>query len=168
MNNRGTYIEFEGRPAVKFERNYPCSAERVWTAITDPSELAHWFPATVESELRPGGTISFSFPDEPDAAPTTGRVLHVDPPRRLAYTWEGDELHFEITPTSEGCTLTFVNVLDERDTAARNAAGWTLCLDVLDELPAGRTRVGAEAPWQPVYEAYVAGGMPHGAAVPGQ
>ena len=39
MHNRGTYIEFEGRPAVQFERNYPCSAERVWTAITDPNDI---------------------------------------------------------------------------------------------------------------------------------
>src|SRR5262249_41825335 len=31
----GTYIEYDGRPAVRFVRTYPHPIERVWHAITD-------------------------------------------------------------------------------------------------------------------------------------
>lgn len=40
----GTYIEHNGRPAVRFERTYAHSVDRVWAAVSDPEELAHWFP----------------------------------------------------------------------------------------------------------------------------
>jgi len=32
----GSFIEFEGRPAVRFERTYDHPVERVWAAVTDP------------------------------------------------------------------------------------------------------------------------------------
>jgi uncharacterized protein YndB with AHSA1/START domain len=46
----GTYFEHDGRPAVRFVRTYPHDVERVWRAITDPDELARWFPARATME----------------------------------------------------------------------------------------------------------------------
>ncbi len=48
----GTYVELDGRPAVRFVRTYPHPAERVWLAVSTPEGLAHWFPAQVALELR--------------------------------------------------------------------------------------------------------------------
>jgi uncharacterized protein YndB with AHSA1/START domain len=165
----GSFIEFDGRPAVRFERTYSHTAERVWAAITDPGELAHWFPSSVELEPRAGGSISFS--GDPHSSRQTGVVLAFDPPRRLSYTWGGDELHFELEPFADGqCRLILINVLADRSAAARNAAGWDVCLDELAKLvagqPAGGPHAESAAPWQQRYDAYVATGMPSGADIP--
>lgn len=166
----GTYLEYDGRPAVRFERTYPHPIERVWSAITDPDDLSAWFPSSVRMESHVGGEIAFS--DDPNLEPSTGQILAYEPPHRLAYTWEGDELHFWLDATEHGCALVMVNVLDARDTAARNAAGWTLCLTALDARLADTTlaesHVGSEAPWRPIYDQHVAAGLPHGAAIPGE
>jgi uncharacterized protein YndB with AHSA1/START domain len=165
----GTYVEHDGRPAVRFVRAYPHPAERVWVALTDADELRHWFPGSARIEQRAGATVTFD--GDPYAAPSTGTVLHCDPPRRLAYTWGDDELHFTVAPDGpDRCTLTLVNVLAERDSAARNAAGWQVCLGELDKLLAHGVAAGPHSDtaqaWQPLYDAYVAQGMPAGAPIP--
>jgi uncharacterized protein YndB with AHSA1/START domain len=171
MMDRGTFVDFDGRPAVRFERTYRHPPARIWSAITEPGELAHWFPATVSLEPRVGGTIEFT--DDPNTDPKSGTVLAFDPPRWLAYTWGGDELHFRLEPTETGgCTLTLVDVLETRDAAARNAAGWTVCLAELDKHVSGAVADGPHSstaePWDPVYTDYVAAGMPAGAPIPGR
>ena len=78
MTDHGTYLEHEGRPAVRFIRRYPHPAERVWAAVSEPAGLRHWFPSTVELEPRAGGRIAFH--DDPNlpapsgpSSPTTRR-----------------------------------------------------------------------------------------------
>lgn len=119
-------------------------------------------------EPRVGGQVSFSA--DPHTGPATGTVLEFDPPHRLAFTWAEDELLLELAPTDAGCRLTFVNVLAERDTAARNASGWDVCLGELDKLLSGVASRGPHsddaAPFQPIYDRYVAAGVPSGAEIP--
>lgn len=165
----GSYVEHEGRPAVRFVRRYPHPVERVWAAVTEPSELAHWFPSAVTVQPRAGGTIAFSF--DPHTDPSQGTVLAYEPPRRFAFTWGGDELHLSLQPDDGGgCVFTLVNVLEARDTAARNGAGWTVCLAELDAHLAGGAAEGphsaAALDWRPVYQAHVDAGVPHGAPIP--
>ena len=165
----GTYLEYDGRPAIRFERTYPHPIERVWSAITDPVELAAWFPSSVQMDSHVDGTIRFS--DDPHLENSTGRILAYDPPRRLGYTWGGDELHFWITSTDSGCTLTLINVLEARDTASRNATGWTVCLEELDKHITGRPRTDPQndsaIAFEPIYQEYIDSGMPYGAVIPG-
>ncbi len=166
----GRYLEVDGRPAVRFVRRLPQPPERVWTAVTDPSEMASWFPSAVTIDPRPGGTITFA--DDPNMPPSQGTVLEFDPPRRCAFSWGDDEIHLDVEPAPDGgSTLTLTNVLEAQDTAARNAAGWTVCLDelaaALDGRGAGGPHADGATDWRPVYEAYIAAGLPHGAPVPG-
>ncbi|EST37515.1 hypothetical protein N566_12625 [Streptomycetaceae bacterium MP113-05] len=166
---RGVFTEHDGRPAVRFQRRYPHAVERVWAAVSEPAGLAHWFPSTVRIEPRAGGAIEFA--DDPNTEPATGEVLRYEPPHALSFTWGGAELHFELAPDGkDGCTLTLTNVLEARDTAARNAAGWTVCLAELDKSLAGAATWGPHGehaePWEPLYDAYVTDGMPHGAPIP--
>ena len=117
----GTYIEHNGRPAVRFERTYAHSVDRVWAAVSDPEELAHWFPSSVEISPRAGGVVTFSGDPYTDDAP--GVVLAFDPPRRLSFTWTQDELHLELASVADGhCRLTLINVVEDRSAAARYAA----------------------------------------------
>ena len=154
----GTYETIDGTPAVRFERVYPHAVERVWRMITVPKEMAAWFPSTVEVDLREGGEMSFSFPEH-EVEPMTGRVLELDPPRVFAFLWGEDVLRLELAPSGGGCRLTLTQELRSTDEAARNAAGWHVCLDRLG---------GEETDWEPLYEEYRRRGLPAGAEIPAQ
>jgi uncharacterized protein YndB with AHSA1/START domain len=157
----GTYLEYDGRPAVRFERTYPHPIDRVWAAVSTPVGLAGWFPSKVDIEPRAGGTIAFS--GDPNVDDATGVVLAFDPLKRLAFTWGNDELHFELEPVGRStCRLVLINVLGDRSSAARNAAGWSVCLAELDKTMA------ESLTWQDYYDAYVASGLPSGAPIPGR
>jgi len=167
----GTYVEIDGRPAVRFERSYPHTVERVWRAVTEPSELAFWFPSPeIEYDGRVGGSITFG--GDPNLEEQTGTVLAWDPPHRFAFRWGPDELHLSLSPNPDGgTTFVLVNVLAEADTAARNASGWEVCLHELDRLLAGDPGDGPHSastlPFEPLYQKYVAAGLPSGAPIPG-
>ncbi|MDN3026781.1 SRPBCC family protein [Streptomyces sp. S.PB5] len=167
----GTYLTLDdGRPAVRFTRTYEHPVARVWQFVTDADELAHWFPARAEIDLRAGGEIKFS--GDPHMEDSTGRVIAVDPPRHLSFEWGGDELRFDLEALDDSSTrFTLTNVLSEENAAARNGAGWEVCLAALDAHARGEDfggpHAGAEAPWKGFYDGYVAAGVPSGAAVPG-
>jgi uncharacterized protein YndB with AHSA1/START domain len=165
----GTYEEVEGRPALRFERSFDHPAEDVWRAITEPDELAHWFPAKVDVEMRVGGAMTFTFPDQQNQ----GEVTALDPPRLFEFDWGGDALRFELEPDegNTACRLVFTHILGERESAARTAAGWHVCLDRLERRLEGED---TEAPggeptdeWHGHYDEYVSRDVPSGAPVPG-
>jgi uncharacterized protein YndB with AHSA1/START domain len=164
----GTYVEHEGRPAVRFVRTYRHAIDRVWTAISDPGELRRWFPSEVRIDPREGGGVVFS--GDPYAQDAQGVVLTWEPPRRLAYTWGDDELHFSLEPDGDGCRLTLVNVLSDRSAAARNGSGWYVCLaelvKVLDGVPSRGPHSDDTEPFEPIYRAHVDAGLPSGAEIP--
>jgi uncharacterized protein YndB with AHSA1/START domain len=138
------------RPVVRFERILPQPPEAVWQAITDREELKAWFPSDIITDAwTVGATLSFPFRN--GEGPTlTGEVLEVEEPRVLAYTWGDETLRFELTPEPSGGTrLVFTDELD-REIAARNAAGWEVCLELL----AGHTPAGDA--WKPLFDRYVA------------
>lgn len=169
--DRGTYVVTDGRPAVRFTRVYAHSVEEVWSAITAPEQLKQWFPFHTVIEPRVGGVVSFS--GNPLAPDFTGNVLVYEPPRRLAFSWGGSELRFELEAVDEHrCRLTMTDFLEAEDTAARSAAGWSMCLRELDSLLGGDGGPGpqttASRSWQEYYDSYMAAGVPHGAAIPGR
>lgn len=170
--DRGTLVEHDGRPAVRFRRRYAHPAGRIWTAISDPEELSHWFTSRVRMEPRAGGTIEFSGDPNMPEFRHAGTVLAYEPPERLAFTWGGGELHLLVEPDGDGCALTLIDVLEARDAAARNAAGWSVCLAELDKhvagLPAGGPHGSGAESWREHYAQYVAAGLPSGAPVPGE
>ncbi|MCW2780502.1 MAG: hypothetical protein JWR35_951 [Marmoricola sp.] len=168
-DSKGTYIEYDGRPAVRFERNYPYSADRVWRAVTDPGELAHWFPSPgVSYEQRVGSPITLK--GDPRIEQANGKVLAWEPPRHFAFEWGDDELHFTVDKTPTGARFELINVLSGSGAAARNAAGWDVCLAELDKTVADQPGDGPNSAtslaWQPLYDGYVAAGLPAGAEVP--
>jgi uncharacterized protein YndB with AHSA1/START domain len=170
MTDLGTFVEHDGRPAVRFERTYPHTVERVWAAVTSPDELQRWFPSTMRFDASVGGTVHFS--GDPHAGDATGVVLAFDPPRRFSFTWLTDELHFTLAPVGQNhCRLVLVNVLADPSAAARNASGWHVCLAELAKHLDGRPSAGPHSddtqPWQPIYDAYLRAGLPSGAEIPG-
>jgi uncharacterized protein YndB with AHSA1/START domain len=171
MSEHGSYTTIDDRPAVRFERRLAHPPAAVWRGVTEPEELAHWFPSGVEVDLRVGGAMRFEF--SPDYV-VEGEVLELDPPRTFAFRWGADVLRFELAPDGDGTRLTLLHVLYEEgpDAAAKTAAGWHLCLDALARRLGGEP--GITAPdatptpeWRERYDEYVARGVPSGAEIPG-
>ncbi|HWK91297.1 MAG TPA: SRPBCC domain-containing protein [Luteimicrobium sp.] len=173
----GRLVDLDGRAGVRFTVALAASSDRVWRAVSDPSDMRTWFPQTVSYRPRVGGPVELT--DDPNLPATRGEVLAYDPPRAFAFTWGDDELWFEVADagrSSEGeplARLVLTDVLDLRDSASRNAAGWEVCLDELeahlaDDDPAGPHTPEARERWRGYYDAYLSAGMPAGAPIPGE
>ena len=85
----------------------PVPREEVWEALTDPEQLEDWFANTVELDLRPGGGASFRWGNGEERRAT---FTEVEPERRLAFDWEGDDVAVEFTldDDADGTRLTVV------------------------------------------------------------
>lgn len=87
---------------IMVEAYYSHSPERVWRALTDPDELEAWL---MENDFEPRVGHRFQFRDEPKPGwdgVVDCKVLKVEEPRRLSYSWRGDE---EREPTVVTFTL---------------------------------------------------------------
>jgi uncharacterized protein YndB with AHSA1/START domain len=161
--DEGTYVEVAGRPAVRFERIYPQSVERVWRSISEPAEIRQWFPSpevSIDVEAR---TITLAGdPHSPDASTT--RVLVWEPPHRFSFEWDTDELHFTLSEHEGGTRLVLVNLLSTDGAASRNAPDWEMCLGHLDRVVAGTWAPspsdGSMEEFVPVLEKYRSRGLP--------
>ena len=131
-----------GRAVLRFERRLRHRPERVWRALTDPDELFAWHPTPARLEPHAGGAITYlEGGDVPDMG--TGEITEYDPPRALAHTWGDDHLRWELRPDDDGCLLVLTHTFDDRFKAARDAAGWHLCIDALAaSLDGGETPLG--------------------------
>jgi len=151
----GTLIELDDdRVGVRFERRLAHSPERVWRAITEPGELAAWFPDTIEGEFGPGAEVRFPKFVEM-GLPAIGKVTEYHPPRLLAFSWGTSVLRFELEPDGDGCRLVFTDSLPRQE-SAKNAAGWEVCLERLEAHLAGAEP--AERPdghWSELHDHYV-------------
>ena len=83
-------------------------------------------------------------------------MLAFDPPSLMELRWADDVLRFEIEPDGSGCILRLTVTFPEHGKAARDAAGWQVCLERF-----GHALDGSAPPWQPperwrvVHRAYV-------------
>jgi uncharacterized protein YndB with AHSA1/START domain len=136
VTERASLQTMDGQPVLRFERRLRHSPAKVWRAVSDPAEMAHWFPAKVEAELRAGAPMRFTFPEAAvvDGA-WDGEVLEVDAPKVYMFRWNADVLRIELIPDGDGCRLVFTQTLGGgwvgRLAAGRTAAGWDHCLDQL-------------------------------------
>jgi uncharacterized protein YndB with AHSA1/START domain len=147
-----TLLTTGGRPAVRLERLLPDPPSVVWRALTDRDQLRSWFPCDVivdGGRWKVGASITFPFPPEQIDLTLTGEVHVVDEPNTLVFTWGEDLLTFELAPEDGGTRLVLVDELPI-GTAARNAAGWEVCLDRLAGIEPSPDA------WRPRFEAYSA------------
>lgn len=145
----GTLIEVEGRPALRFERVLNAAPARVWRALTEPAEHETWHPSPFDLEPRVGGSVKYRGEDLDD-----GTVLEFQPESALAYTWGEDDLHWELEPQGSGTLLTLTHVFDDRLKAARDGAGWHVCLDRLDRAVDGDDAGDGPRAWDDLNREY--------------
>jgi uncharacterized protein YndB with AHSA1/START domain len=144
---------------IRFTRRLAHHPDKVWRALTEDEHIAAWFPSTIEGERAVGAPLRFDFSDDPNAPPgqvLDGEMVAYDPPRLLAFVWGEDELRFELAPDGDGTLLTFTDTFDELGRAARDAAGWHACLELLAYEVAGETPPRpSEELWAEVHPRYV-------------
>jgi len=93
------------------------SADDAWKALTDPDTVRrYYFDTAPRTTWEVGSPIEFV--DDDGDAQIVGEVLEFEPPTRLAHTfiatWYGERddqgsLHWEISPTDEGCRITLIH-----------------------------------------------------------
>ena len=150
---------------LTFTRFLPHPPEKVWRAITEPEHLRAWFPALVHGERRVGAALHFVF-EHDEAPPGDGAVTVYDPPSVFAFTWGEETLRFELAADDGGTLLTFLNTFGELGKAARDAAGWHYCLELLGFELAGEPPTGdAVDRWKTVHPFYVEAFGPEAATI---
>jgi uncharacterized protein YndB with AHSA1/START domain len=132
----------------------------VWTALTDPAELDQWAPFAAARDLARTGGTTLTMVDGDQRVELPATVLRADPPVLLEYSWGADRLRWELAPAGAGTRLTLRHTLAEPGQDAMVAAGWHLCLAVLqrllDDEPVGviRGRAALEHGWERLRDGY--------------
>ena len=151
----GTLHRTDEGPQLRFVRELAHPRAKVWRALTSSEHLAAWFPHTVVvDEWIPGAPLKFTLVrgDSFD-----GEVLAVEHERLLEFRWGTDVVRFELEPLDDdGTRLIFSDTMDEVGKAARDGAGWHVCLDELERHLDGETTGEAMSDqWRRVHAAYV-------------
>lgn len=113
--------------------------ERVWAALTEPSELVQWLaPGAIA--LRPGGAVKLDFADS--GIVIDSRVTKIERPRLLEYSWSGPgepdrPLRWELEPVGPMTRLTLTLTMPASEDVARACAGWAAHLEMLIAALAG-------------------------------
>lgn len=138
------------------------SRAKVWQALTDPEHLREWAPFDADRSLETAGTsVKLTTVGAPTLLVTETQVKRADAPELLEFNWGDQEIRWQLDPLSGGGTrLTLWHNIDRRY-IAMGAAGWHICLDVLDRAitgePIGRM-VGPDAikfgGWQRLHAEY--------------
>lgn len=121
------------------------SPEKVWQALTDPQHLREWAPFDADRNLgAAGSTVKLTTVGTPHVTET--KITRADPPHVLIYKWGDFDVRWELDDYGGGTRLTLWANIDRRY-ISMGAAGWHICLDVLehylDGTPLGRI-VGPE------------------------
>lgn len=130
---------------LTIERLLPGPIERVWAYLTE-SELRRKWLAAGPMEMKAGAPFEFVWrndeltdppgqrpPDFGDEHRMQSRITEVDPPRKLAFTWQGSgDVSFELEPRGDHVLLTVIHRrLPDRATLLKVGAGWHMHLDIL-------------------------------------
>jgi uncharacterized protein YndB with AHSA1/START domain len=127
------------------ELQYPPA--KVWQALTDPAQIREWAPYEADRSLGAVGPVTLTTVGIPKPVISQTRVTRADAPALLEYRWGDNEMRWQLEPLGKGTHLTLWHNIDRRY-ISMGAAGWHICLDVLDRFvsgePLGRV-VGGEA-----------------------
>ena len=135
--------------------------EKIWKALTDPVHLREWAPFDADGNLGTvGTTVKLTTVGAPTLHVTDTTVMRADAPEVLEYNWGKFNVRWKLEAIDGGTRLTLWHNIDRRF-IAMGAAGWHICIDVLDHLlnetPIGRM-VGPDAAkfvgWQRLHEEY--------------
>lgn len=109
---------------------------KVWQALTEPMQLREWAPFDADRSLGSVGPVRLSTVGTPTPQISETSVTRAEAPKLLEYRWGGNEIRWQLEPLGDGTRLTLWHNID-RGFISMGAAGWHICLDVLDRFLAG-------------------------------
>ena len=113
------------------------SPEIVWGALTDPAQLREWAPFDADGNLGiAGSTVKLNTVGTPTPMIAETRIKRADKPYVLEYSWGDGDLRWELEDFGGGTRLTLWHNIDRRY-ISMGAAGWHICLDVMDHTLSG-------------------------------
>ena len=130
-----------------YEVEVSATPDAAWKALTDPDTVRkYYFDTAPRTTWEIGSPIEFV--DDDGDAQIVGEVLEFEPPVRLAHTfiatWYGERddqgsLHWEVTPTDDGCRITLIHRGAKAETreGSETADGSRHLIDALKELLEG-------------------------------
>lgn len=134
---RGAHVEKDGSLwTLVLVRELRHNPEAVWEALTDPAQLHEWAPFDADKSLTAGAVVKLTTVGAPNPVVSETTVTRAEKGRALEYTWGGNDLRWELEASRTGTRLTLWHNIDRRF-VAMGAAGWHICLDVLDHLVGG-------------------------------
>jgi uncharacterized protein YndB with AHSA1/START domain len=143
--SRDDYATLMQSDTVRLQRWLPGPIERVWGYLTDGALRRQWLAAG-DMPLEVGATFELiwrndELTDPPGRKPAgfgtehlmQSRITELDPPRRIAFTWDGSgDVSFELSPGNGRVLLTVTHRrLRDRGMMLMVGAGWHMHLDVL-------------------------------------
>lgn len=171
MNNlafRDDYGTLVAPNTLTIQRLLPGPIERVWAYLTDSGLRRQWLAAG-DMDLKPGSAFEFvwrndELSDPPGRRPEgfseemrmASRIVEVDPPNRLVFTWEGSgDVTFDLDREGGKVMLTVTHRrLPDRDTLLKVAAGWHMHLDILVARANGMAGAEFWSGWQRLHADY--------------
>ena len=120
------------------ERQIPYPPEKIWRALTQPHLLADWL---MKGDFAP--VVGHEFKFTADWGAVDCKVLAIDPPTTLSYTWSAYGLDsvvtFTLTPQDSGTHLRMEQSGFRKDQAQASGgakAGWAQFLANLEQVVA--------------------------------
>lgn len=150
--SRNAYGVLTEPATLKIERLLPGPIERVWAYLTE-SDLRRKWLAAGKMEMKAGTPFELVWRNDeltdppgerlqgfPEEQRMQSRITEIDPPRKLAFTWDGSgDVSFELTPKGNEVLLTLIHRrLPDRATLLMVAAGWHMHLDILAARATGK------------------------------
>ena len=128
--------------ALTLRRVVPAPPTRVFTAWTDPTELARWMTpigqAEAEVDLREGGRFRIVMRADGTEITHTGEYLEIRPPDLLSFTWVSpytgqapSVVTVRLTPVGDGTEIELTHDRLPHGVDADHARGWGSILDRL-------------------------------------
>ncbi len=131
--------------SIAGEIEIEASPETVFTALTDPDQLAAWWGDDTiyrtinwKIDLRVGGLWSCEAKGEDGTLGSVhGRFLEIDPPRTLAYTWNPSwdsagetNVRYTLTPAASGTRVSILHdgFGSDVDSLTGHLEGWSRVL----------------------------------------
>jgi uncharacterized protein YndB with AHSA1/START domain len=109
---------------------------KAWQALTDPAQLREWAPFDADTSLGSVGPAKLTTIGAPKPMVSATQVTRAEAPKLLEYRWGDNEMRWQLEPLGSGTRLTLWTSIN-RNWIAMGAAGWQICLDVLDHFIAG-------------------------------
>lgn len=150
-SSKGVLERAEDQWRLRFTRHLAHAPGKVWRAVIEAEHRDAWFPQRIVGEWRVGAPLTFTS----EFGDFDGEVTAFEPGTLVEFRWGTDLIRIEVSPDAGGTLLVLSDTFGEQGKAARDAAGWHVCLDALEASLDEQPVAGTRERWQQVHPEYV-------------